>query len=265
MGGIKMVKTLWLTYAWTDNEESDVDFVVQKLQSLGIDVRLDRTRIIAGKRLWQQIDQNILSPDLNGFAIYATRQSLLSEPCQEELAIALDRVLRKQVANFPLIGIFPVPIERELIPSAIATRLYVTLKDETWASRVASALSGENTQATASVDPYYFKEHIMGSDYIYEMRPRDGVWHPAVVATPIDQFSKCAWPWVWAKGQPQYKPPMYIGAELPETSISGQLWKGYRVDQQADATQSLYLKSTEKLKRIIFGGPTSSQYCINVP
>jgi len=120
-------RTLWLSYAWVDNEDADVDFVVRKLESHGVEVRLDRTRIVAGHRLWQQIDRNLQADDLAGFAICATENSLRSEACQEELAIALDRVLRQKGLSFPLIGIFPTPIERQTIPSAIATRLYVNL------------------------------------------------------------------------------------------------------------------------------------------
>ncbi|WP_343314889.1 toll/interleukin-1 receptor domain-containing protein [Brucella sp. BE17] len=255
-----MVKTLWLTYAWVDNEEDDVDFVVQKLQSVGIDVRLDRTRIVAGQRLWHQIDKNILSADLDGFAIYSTRESLVSEPCQEELAIALDRVLREKGGSFPLIGIFPTPIERELIPSSIATRLYVSLKDEKWADRVSAALSNEVGHQHAEVQPFFIKEHRIGEHYIYEMRPRDGVWQPSVAAVLADQYDSIQFPWVWAKGQPHFNPPMWIGTEIPESPLNAERWKGYRVDQQADATQSLYVKSKERLRSIIFGCATREQF-----
>lgn len=141
-----MTKKLWLTYAWVDNEDADVDFVAERIRSHGVEVWLDRTRIVAGRRLWQQIDQLIQSPELDGFAIYATEHSLRSEPCQEELAIALDRVLRQKGSQFSLIGIFPVPVDHELIPSSIATRLFVSLKDENWSARVAGACPKKRTQ-----------------------------------------------------------------------------------------------------------------------
>lgn len=247
-------KTLWLTYAWVDNEDADVDFVVRRLESHGIEVRLDRTRIVVGQRLWQQIDRNLLADDLDGFAIYVTESSLRSEPCQEELAIALDRVLRQKGAAFPLIGIFPHPIERQLIPSSIATRLFVSLKDENWSSRVVAALSAEVNQTIADVPPYYFKEHQIDSGYVYEMRPREGVWHPAIVMVLSGQRPICGLPFVWAKDQPHYSPSMFQLAELPEQQANdGTSWQGFRVDQQVDSTKSVYLPTKEKLKRIAFG------------
>ncbi|WP_340584065.1 toll/interleukin-1 receptor domain-containing protein [Brucella pseudintermedia] len=260
-----MKKTLWLSYAWADNEENDVDFVVQKLQSHGIEVRLDRTRIVAGQRLWPQIDNNILSSDLDGFAIYATKQSLESEPCQEEIVYALDRVLRTKGSSFPLIGIFPTPMDRELIPSAIATRLYVSLKDETWSSRVFDALSGQVNNTLNTTLDYFFKEHLNEDGFVYEMRPRDGVWHPALVAVPSDQFPSCGLPFVWAKGSPKYLPPMYFIADLDEQATQdGERWKGYRVDQQVDPTKSIYLRSKVRLRRIIFGNAARPQYLVDV-
>lgn len=260
-----MAKTLWLSYAWVDNEESDVDFVVQKLQSHGIEVRLDRTRIVAGQRLWPQIDKNILSSDLDGFAIFATKQSLESEPCQEEIVYALDRVLRSKGSNFPLIGIFPSPMERELIPSAIATRLFVSLKDETWALQITNALSGQPAAKSFDTAPFFFKEHRTSSGYVYEMRPRDGVWHPAFVAVPSDQFPKCEMPFAWAKGSPNFRPAMYLNGQMNEQiSPDGEKCRGYTVDQQVEPTMSVYLPTKERLRRIFFGNAAGPQYHIDL-
>ena len=40
--------TIWLTYAWKDNETGDVDFAVQEVISVGLDVKLDGRNIEAG-------------------------------------------------------------------------------------------------------------------------------------------------------------------------------------------------------------------------
>ena len=87
---------LWITYAWKDNEQSDVDFVVQQLKRAGMDVQIDRFALGAGRRLWEQIGAKITNPnESDAWAIYATENSLASEPCKEELAIALDRALAR--------------------------------------------------------------------------------------------------------------------------------------------------------------------------
>ena len=99
---------LWLTYAWSDNAQQDVDFVAQELRGAGVDVKLDRWTVGAGKRLWEQIDHSIRDPkECDGWAIYLTQSSLTSQPCLEELAYALDRALGTRGQAFPLIGISP--------------------------------------------------------------------------------------------------------------------------------------------------------------
>ena len=135
------MKTLWLTYAWKDNEDLNIDHVIGALKSDEMDVNYDRIQLVAGRRLWDQIDSAITDPtSCQGWAIYATRNSLESEPCQEELAYALDKTLRQR-GDFPLIGIFPEPLDRALIPSALATRLYVNLRDPEWANRIRDSVN----------------------------------------------------------------------------------------------------------------------------
>jgi hypothetical protein len=56
---------LWLTYAWKDNEVEQVDFVAQELRKAGLDVRVDRVALVAGRRLWPQIAEHIEKPEKN--------------------------------------------------------------------------------------------------------------------------------------------------------------------------------------------------------
>ena len=135
---------LWLTYCWKDNETEQVDYVVQALGEQGHEVRFDRAHLTPGQRLWQQIDAAITDPSrCDAWAIYATKASLSSEACLEELAIALDRALRARGHAFPIIGIFSEALDRSIIPSPIATRLYVDLRDPEWARKVAAGANLE--------------------------------------------------------------------------------------------------------------------------
>lgn len=244
---------LWLTYAWKDNENQDIDFVVQRLEGQGVSVRLDRTQLLAGKRLWDQIAGEIKSPHLDGWAIFVTKNSLRSEPCLEEISYALDRALRTRGSNFPLIGVFPTPVNPSIIPSALATRLYVTLKDRDWAIRIADSLGGASTKRLPIVEPYEFKVHRDGDDWIYEMRPRDGVWHPAKVVVLEDDFPSCLLPFVTSPGRPNYNPPMWSITDIPPTvAPDGSRWRGWSLEDQVDNTKSLYLRSSKQLTRIGF-------------
>lgn len=152
-------KKLWLTYAWVDNAEQDVDHIVRELEQVGLDVKLDKRQIIPGQRLWTQINSAISDPtSVDAWAIYASENSLKSEPCLEELAYALDRAIRKRGGEFPIIGIFPQPMDRELIPSAIVTRLYVATNNSEWARQVyAGVLKTAPPDSISQPDPYIAK------------------------------------------------------------------------------------------------------------
>lgn len=224
------MKRLWLTYAWKDNVGNNVDFVIQELQRQGLDVRFDRAELVAGQRLWEQIDRAIRE-GCDGWAIYVTEASLNSQPCQEEIAYALDRTLREGPENFPLIGIFPSKIDRSIVPSALATRLYVDLKDSTWPKRVASGLQGTaGFQPPGSV-PRFVAElhHRPGADPIIEMRPRAGTWLPFFMGTPKGEERNIVSVWYGPPERPDYRPMMLgsgtigDGVEFEGQPIAGKI------------------------------------------
>lgn len=246
---------LWITYAWKDNEQEDVDFVARKIRDLGVEVLLDRTQLLAGTRLWDQISKQIDDSSLDGWAIFASENSLASEPCQEELAYALDRALRTKGSNFPLIGIFPAPMERKMIPSAIATRLYVSLKDADWATRVADAVNGRSSIKPPEPDDDYFNIHQLPNEWVYEMRPRDGFWYPAKIAVREAEYDNVRFkPYLGPRNTPSFIPPMFQFAEGDIQGPDGHNWKTYYVQEQLDNTRSLYLRSSQSLSAIAFGG-----------
>jgi hypothetical protein len=186
------VPKLWLTYAWKDNEDEQVDYVAQEISQRGIEVCVDRTHLIPGQRLWPQLDKAISDPaNCDAWAIYVTENSLRSEPCLEELAYALDRALRTRGTSFPIMGIFPAPLDRAIIPSAIATRLYVDLRMKDWAARVADGARIVAPSASPqTVPPFDFRKWSEGNGApVYEVRPRAGRWYPFVLLVKKEERS----------------------------------------------------------------------------
>lgn len=181
--------TVWLSYAWADNNDQDVDFVAQELRAAGLTVKLDRWNIGAGKRLWEQIENFIINPaECDAWLLVATNNSLQSEPCKEEFAYALHRALDKRGAGFPVIALFLGPADESLIPAGIKTRLFVSITDPDWKERIVSATEGRNPHiAPINVAPYVMKVHDnLGSrGYAIEVRPRAGVWAPFFAAIPF--------------------------------------------------------------------------------
>ena len=84
-----MPKKVWVTYAWKDNEDKDIDFIVQELDKKNIDVRFDRGNLIPGQRLRTQIGGLITDPnEWDAWGIVLTPNSIQSQPCVEELSYA---------------------------------------------------------------------------------------------------------------------------------------------------------------------------------
>jgi hypothetical protein len=188
--------TVWITYSWDDNKEADVDFIAQELERIGLNVKLDRWNIGAGRRLWEQIEKFITSPnESDAWILYATQNSLGSEACKEEYSIALDRALRNRGGTFPIIGLFPSTIDYELIPAGLRTRLYVSITDPDWKERIKAAAEGRSPSIVSPmVQPYTINIHNVPGrikpQFVIEVRPRAGTWSPFVAAIPISEIEK---------------------------------------------------------------------------
>jgi TIR domain len=174
--------TAWITYAWKDNQEGDVDFIAQELIRAGLAIKLDRWNLQAGRRLWEQIEKFITDPSqCDGWIMYATQNSLASEACREELAYALDRAMSTRGGTFPIIALLPSHAEGGLLPAAIRTRLYVDLSDPDWKDRIVAAIANrDRAKGKTEVTPYVVQLHPPPEGFALslEVRPRAGVWHP---------------------------------------------------------------------------------------
>src|SRR5262249_20802108 len=135
-------KKLWLTYAWKDNKNEDVDYYVQLLEDAGLEVHIDRWDIAAGQRLWPQIADAITNPEKSdAWGFIVSKASLQSERCQEELSYALGRALDERRDQYPLIGIIIEKIDDDL-PPALSVRLWVSVEDSDWVERVHQGAHG---------------------------------------------------------------------------------------------------------------------------
>lgn len=179
--------TVFLSYAWKDNDEGDVEFVAQELGKAGLEVKMDRWNVSAGDRLWEQVGKFISSDEESqAWAIYATTNSLTSQPCREELGYALNRALQNRGQAYPIIGIFPGSVDRSLIPQAITSRLYVSLEDKHWVERVKAATEHRAPAIPRDqFEPFALKIHDFTDGQgrqrkVIEVRPRAGHW-PAVI------------------------------------------------------------------------------------
>lgn len=153
-----MAGHLWITYAWADNTEGDFDYLVAELNRGGVTAQFDRIALIPGQRLWEQIAERIASDQLAGWSYLLTPQSIASQPCQEELAYAIDRALSTKGSGFPLIGLLHgVPIST--VPAPLRVRLCVDLGSPDWIEAVRGALE-RRPPASSPTDLHPFNARI---------------------------------------------------------------------------------------------------------
>jgi hypothetical protein len=252
--------TLWLTYAWQDNRDNDVDFVAQELVRAGVQIKLDRWNISAGRRLWDQIAAFITdSTQSDAWALYATQNSLSSEACREELAYALDRALRSRGETFPVIALFPAAVEPDLVPLSIRTRLHVSLTDPGWKERVVAAAEGRlPSVSTAEIKPFMLAQHPAPEPFrvVIEVRPRAGSWFPFMAAIPVAEKERTG---MALRSGPRGRVPPFAGVVFSGgsgVSEDGQ-WYFEQGGEEGTPTRSYYLFFKEMPTKFAFGQPNT--------
>lgn len=260
--------TLWITYAWADNESGDVDFIAQELSRSGIEIKLDRWNIRAGNRLWEQIEQFITSKNhSDAWMLIATQNSLSSQPCKEEFAYALDRALSTRGATFPVIGLFPGPTDNSLIPAGIKTRLYVSLTDPDWMERIKSAVEGRSPNVSRpDVSPYSLtihRGHPSGKTVV-EVRPRAGHWAPVFAGVPLPERDT-AKPWLFVEAAGSISGTGMVAGPVEQVSQDGNWWL-VSINHQATPIQSLYVWMDRLPSRLAFGVANGApQFQVTLP
>lgn len=252
-------KSIWLTYAWDDNVDGDVDFTAQELRNAGLEVKLDRWNLTAGKRLWEQIESFIQDPTKSdSWVLYATQASLGSQSCREEFAYALDRALHTRGGDFPVIALFPAPVDTDLIPAGIKTRLYVSLTDPDWKERIVAAVEKREADfVKPQVEPYYLKIHKLGKQhgvkrYAIEVRPRAGTWSPFVAAIPLNEKDHVS-PHILHGPAKRIPSTGMLYGPVGESESNNQRWWRVYAGNEATPTQSYYIFCKELPSILIFG------------
>jgi hypothetical protein len=257
-----LMKTAWLTYAWDDNDEGDIDFIAQELQAQGLKIVLDRWTIGAGRSLWQQVAHFITSPSENdGWIWYATQRSLLSPACGEEYDYALGRALDRRGGNYPVIGLFPSDVDQDLIPSGIKSRLHVSTADPNWKERIISAFERRAPSIPRpEIHPFFIRLHRPHSgEYIFEVRPRAGSWQPFFAGIPVSEKDDVAMTLRHgAAGSVPGLGSVFIGSGSRIASIGcGEElydeWISYVRGQAATPTQSFYVVCRQPPSLLSFG------------
>jgi hypothetical protein len=251
------MSTVWITYAWDDNTQCDVDFVAQELVRVGVQVKLGHWNIRANGRLWEQIERFIEEETgSDAWLIYATQNSLGSKACKEEFSYALERAFSRRGDNFPVIAMFPGPVGNSLIPVGNRACLNVSLIDPEWTERVKAAAE-ERTPSLArpQLEPFTIQVHrdrsAAGHRFAIEVRPRAGTWSPFFAAVPLSEKDRVQ-PRIMhgPRGQvPQ-------GNELPDTGeapSSNDAWWVMFAQNEATPTQSYYIPCKELPSRLAFG------------
>lgn len=246
--------TVWLTYAWADNEEGDVDYAAQALREAGVHVEMDRWTLRAGERLWDQIATFVSGDEhCDAWILYATPASLGSEPCKEEYAYALDRALQSRGRAFPVIGLFPERIDKDLLPAGIRTRLHVSLEDPHWTERIRASAEGRAPEIPREdLEPYALTIHTnWTSPFVVEVRPRVGTWSPFVAAVPLDE--KEAVNPRFTYGPRGRQPGGAALFNVKEGNTDDNVWWVMGASNEASRSQSYFVYCDQLPSKLVFG------------
>jgi hypothetical protein len=252
------MKKIWLTYAWLDNTNLDVDFVRQEIIKAGAEVLLDRWEVAAGASLWQNIEAGIRDPNRSdAWAIYATEEALRRSAVREELDWALNRALISRSKHYPLIGIFPGPVPEIAIPAPIKVRRYVTLAEPAWQAVVVAAACGFPPKPSSIDIPLtYSKWHQLTDKLVLELRPRAGVWNNFCVLVPECDRAKLSWVSFGAPNSPFRS--AFMHSSVKSYLFDGRSWSGFCFpSQQPNPTQSVYIDLLSKPLALMAGVPCS--------
>lgn len=253
----------WLTYAWRDNQDQQIDYIVQELEAYGVQIRLDRRDIIPGQLLWDQIASLITNPtQSDGLIIYVTANSLASKPCREELAYALNRTLGSNNNPYPIIAILPGNVDRSMLPASISSRLYVMLNAPDWKERIRAGLSLEPPNSSpSSILPYSWEIHPNGPTGItFGCRPRVGTWNPPYIAVPIEEKELSTGSYLGPPGRP---PQCGVRIAPPEVVSSDGRWWMMAASGEATQTMAIFASFSQRPSIVAFGqegGPGYSLY-----
>ncbi len=249
--------TIWITYAWDDNTQCDVDFVAQELVRVGVQVELDRWNIRSGRRLWEQIQRFIQEEtESDAWIIYATPSSLGSETSKEEFSYALDWVFNKRGSDFPVIAVFPGPVDNSLIPAGNRVRLCVSLADLEWKERVKAAAKRRGPSlARPQLEPFTIQIHrdnaAVGHQLAIEVRPREGTWSPFFAAIPLSEKDSVQ-PHIMF-GPRGHVPQEGVLLDIGEAPSSNGAWWVMFAENEATPTQSYYIHCSKLPSRLAFG------------
>jgi len=253
-----MPKKLWLTYAWKDNEDKDIDFIIQKLDGIGLDVRFDRRTLVPGQRLWTQIGGKITNPaECEAWGIILTANSLASEGCVEELSYALDRALDAKGSSFPVFALLH-GVPAQSLPPALRIRLCIPLGNNDWVTQVVAAVERRAPGLMIQgLEQWIVNEHSTSNIgcFALEIRPRFDRISPFVVAVDLAEktsgnVTKCH------PGPANMVPSGHVATNFidSETTLTnGVLAWVWGADNEANPTSSYYLFYRQRPRRVWFG------------
>jgi hypothetical protein len=253
LGARPPMSTIWLTYAWHDNRDGDVDILAQQLLGAGITVKLDPWNIQAGRHLWEQIANFIANPaQSDAWILLATPASLGSAACKEELAFALNRTLHTRGAAFPIIGLFNTSVDRSILPASFRVRHCVSTTDPDWKERIKSAAE-ERAFDSSAFAPYQLLlyQNVQNRAYVIEIRPSAETWSPFVVAVPIAE--KIAVNPSIQHGPAGMPPGGSVLIRSGACESNDRQWWSLFAQNEATPTQSYYLYVDQKPTQIAFG------------
>ena len=258
-----MAGNLWITYAWTDNQDKDIDYIAKELDTAGLNCTFDNRALIPGQTLWDQIGKIISDPArVDAFSIVVTPSSLASNSCREELLYALDRALSQRGSGFPLIGLLHNVRVNDL-PPALKIRLCVPLSAPNWIDQVVAGVNKRPLpQSTETLSPFIIKKHSLPFGCCIQITPRVDHVSPIQLAINLEEKNACHVERVFVAPSstlPGQNGTLSFGGRnvrAGDGEMNGRKIFYWQMDDEATPIQSCWIIGRSFPSKVWFGTPT---------
>jgi len=242
-----MKKKIWLTSLETS--ETEIQKIVASLKKYGLDVNGHFWEDNLEKMSWSTPRRELLESDINMWIIYTSAETFARPSLIYGLSLLILSIQATRGINFPIIILQKgdVLIEPALLPTLFGGCRVYQIANATYGAKIVAGLHSISKQ----VFPPY-RLDVYGIPQVgqwFEVGPREGSWHGAILGTVGETISLHA---VGPAGQLPEKSILNFPQKGLKINLGDKEFDGWAVQNNFDENTSYYVKVDGHPETIMF-------------